>query len=171
MASPAPSWRHPRWQYDEESSAAACRSAARVAARSGQAAVRSSRPAAVEGPRSRPRLVERPAPRARFGACARVAALIVLAGLMVAVPVRLNMAAVAAEVESAELEQREADLMAERSALQARVAALSAPDRVEQLAQQLGMVESVEFEFLDLGVPTVDTHVADGVTVDQLRRR
>lgn len=172
MAGHAPAWRHPRWEYDQESSDAARRSAARMAARRGERRPQTTYPdSRPHAPHTRPRVVSRPAPRARLSTCLRVAALIVLAGVMVAVPVRLNTAAVQAEVQLAELEQHEADLMAERSALQAQAAALSSLDRVEQLAQQLGMVNAVEFEFLDLGATSAGAQVAEEASGDQQRRR
>jgi cell division protein FtsL len=101
----------------------------------------------------------------------RVAALIVLAGCMVALTVSINAAAVRAEVELAQLEQHEADLMAERSALQARVAALSSHDRVEQVAAEIGMVDSVPFEFLDVGAESGASSTAALSESDPPRRR
>lgn len=143
-----------------------------MAARAGTRARPAGRPVERSSePLARPRLVARPAPRARIGSCLKVATLIVLAGLMVAVPVWMNTASVQAEVRLAELEQREADLMAERSSLQARAAALASLDRVELVAEQLGMVDTVEFEYLDLGAAAADTEVADGTVVGQPRRR
>jgi cell division protein FtsL len=145
--------RYARWEYEAETSAASLRSAARIEARQRSTdTVRRKRPAAyADTPLPRPRVVPHPIPRARVTACLRVAGLIILAGLMVAVSVSINAAAVRAEVELAQLEQHEADLIAERSALQARVAALSSHERVEQLAADIGMVDSVPFEFLDVG--------------------
>lgn len=160
MASTARAWQHPRWDYDEERSEAARRSALRAAARS---ATRPRSMAAETLPsprvktsvaRSVPTLRMAPTPSRlpRFEwRSLRAAALIVLAGVMLMAPVRLNMAAREAEYRFAQLENRQDALKAKRAALQTKVAALTAHQRVDVAAQKLGMVPAVHFEFLDVG--------------------
>lgn len=74
-----------------------------------------------------------------------------LAGLGLLVPVSLNMAATGAEYRFAQLEDRQSALKAERSALQTKLAALTAHQRVEAAAKKMGMVPGPHFEFLDMG--------------------
>lgn len=160
MASTARVWQHPRWHYDEERSEAARRSALRAAAR-GAARPRGTAAEALPSPRVKPS-VARSAPALHMAPPPtrlprfqwrnlRAAALIVLAGAMLMAPVRLNMAAREAEYRFAQLESRQDALKAERTALQTKVAALTAHQRVDVAAQKLGMVPAAHFEFLDVG--------------------
>lgn len=167
MASAARSWQHSRWQHDEDTSEAARRSAARTASRErthsrGGAAVAVSAPR-TKGSTSAPR-VSRPLPAPRVAPAPlpsvlprfrwrslRAAGFIVLAGVALLVPVSLNMAATGAEYRYAQLEGRQSALKAERSALQTKVGALTAHQRVEAAAQKMGMVPGSHFEFLDIG--------------------
>lgn len=160
MASTARAWQHPRWQYDEERSEAARRSAQRAAAR-GATSPRGVAAQAVPAPRLRPAAV-RPVPTLRVAASPsrrlrfqwrdlRAAVLIVLAGAMLMAPVRLKTDAREVEYRFAQLEQRQDALKAERAVLQTKVAALTAHQRVGDAAQKLGMVPAVHYEFLDVG--------------------
>jgi hypothetical protein len=165
MASAARSWQHPRWQYDEDTSEAARRSAARMASREGTYS-RGATAVAVSAPRTRgntsapgvgrplpvPRVAPLPSvlPRFRWRSL-RAAGFIVLAGVALLVPVSLNMAATSAQYRYAQLEDRQGALKAERSALQTKVAALTAHQRVEAAAQKMGMVPGPHFEFLNMG--------------------
>lgn len=167
MASAARSWQHPRWQYDEDMSEAARRSAARMASQE-KTHSRGAVAVAVSAPRTRahtsapragrplpaPRVAPVPAPsvlpRFRWQSL-RAAGFIVLAGAALLVPVSLNMAATGAEYRYAQLEDRQGALKAERSALQTKVATLTAHQRVEAAAQKMGMVPGPHFEFLDMG--------------------
>ncbi len=154
MASAARSWQHPRWQYDEDGSEAARRSAARIASqerthsRGAVAVPRVSR--SLSAPRVAPAPLPSVLPRFRWHSL-RAAGFIVLAGVALLAPVSLNMAATGAEYRYAQLEDRQGALKAERSALQAKVAALTAHQRVEAAAQKMGMVPGPHFEFLDMG--------------------
>lgn len=80
----------------------------------------------------------------------KAAVFIVLAGMALLVPVSLNMAGTGAQYRYAQLEDRQTALKAERSALQTKVAALTAHQRVEAAAQKMGMVPGQHFEFLDM---------------------
>lgn len=160
MASTARAWQHPRWQYDERNSEAARRSALRAATRgatqSGGMATETlpSLRAKTSIARSVPTLRMAPPPSRlpRFQwRSLRAAALIVLAGAMLMAPVRLNMAVREAEYRFAQLENRQDALKAERAALQTKVAALTAHQRVDVAAQKMGMVPAAHFEFLDVG--------------------
>lgn len=160
MASTARAWQHPRWHYDEERSEAARRSALRAAAR-GATRPRGMAAEALPSPRVKPS-VARSAPALRMAPAPsrlprfqwrnlRAAVLIVLAGATLMAPIRFNMAAREAEYRFAQLESRQDALKAERAALQTKVAALTAHQRVDAAAQKLGMVPAVHFEFLDVG--------------------
>lgn len=154
MATAARSWQHPRWQYDEDESEAARRSAARTASqerthsRGAVAVPRVSRP--MPAPRVVPAPLPSVLPRFRWHSL-KAAGFIVLAGVALLVPVSLNMAATGAEYRYAQLENRQGALKAERSALQTKVAALTAHQRVETAAQKMGMVPALHSEFLDMG--------------------
>ena len=166
MASAARSWQHPRWQYDEDGSDAARRSAARVASQerthsrggpSPAVSVHRTRGNTSVGGSARPlpapRLAPPPPrvlPRFRWHSL-RAAGLILLAGLALVVWVSLSMAATGAEYRFAQLQDRQSALKIERAALQTKVAALTAHQRVEAAAQKMGMVPGPHFEFLDLG--------------------
>lgn len=172
MASAARSWQHPRWQYDEDGSEAARRSAARVASqermhsRGAVALPRVSRPSPA--PRVVPAPLPSVLPRFRWHSL-RAAGFIVLAGVALLVPVSLNMAATGAEYRYAQLEDRQGALKAERSALQAKVAALTAHQRVEAAAQKMGMVPGPHFEFLDMGAGEGAEGVAGSADSESVR--
>lgn len=166
MGAAARSWDHPRWSYDETRSAAACRSAARVAERTGAAAGRAQprvprglaedvacpgtrrQPVVERQPSVRPalRVVQRP--RARFGSIVVVVAAL---GMALIAPVGLNLAVVRSQFQVAQLQERMDDLIAERSALKAEHAGLSSTQRVQDTADRLGMVTPPEVGFIDLG--------------------
>ncbi|MCZ7661681.1 MAG: septum formation initiator family protein [Thermoleophilia bacterium] len=148
MAAPARVWQHPRWSYDETSSPAARRAAARMAIRSGAAASSQTvaTAAAVADPRPTFRPASAPAPRLRAVRRPRVRlfpalVVLVMAGAALLGPTALNLASMRAEWRTAHLEQQRDDMLAQRAALQARVSALSSTQRIEEAARRLGMVK------------------------------
>jgi len=172
MASAARSWQHPRWQYDDDGSEAARRSAARTASQErtqftgGAVVPRASRPS--PGPRAALAPLPSVLPRFRWHSL-RAAGFIVLAGVALLVPVSLNMAATGAEYRYAQLEDRQGTLRDERSALQAKVAALTAHQRVEAAAQNMGMVPALHSEFLDMGAADSAGGVAESADSGSVR--
>jgi cell division protein FtsL len=104
----------------------------------------------MPAPRLAPVPLPRVLPRFRWHSL-RAAGFILLAGLALLVPVSLNMAATGAEYRFAQLQDRQSALKIERAALQTKVAALTAHQRVEAAAQKMGMVPGPHFEFLDMG--------------------
>ena len=185
MASAARSWQHPRWEYDEDRSEAARRSAARLASRE-RTLSRGAAAVAVSTPRTRAHIsapgVGRPLPAPRVAAVPvpsvlprfqwqslRAAGFIVLAGVALLVPVSLNMAATGAEYRYAQLEDRQGALKAERSALQTTVASLTANQRVEAAAQKMGMIPGPRFEFLDMGAGDGTEGVAGSADTGSVR--
>lgn len=166
MGAAARSWDHPRWSYDETRSAAARRSAARVAERSGPGAGR-PQPRVRRGPAEdtvypgthgqpvvdrqssvRPALWVVHRPRPRFGF---IVVLVAALGMALMAPVGLNVAVVRSQFQVAQLQERMDDLIAERSALKAEQAGLSSTQRVKDTADRLGMVTPPEVGFIDLG--------------------
>ncbi len=157
MAAPARVWQHPRWSYDETSSPAARRAAARMAIRSGAAASSQTvaTAAAVADPRPTFRPASAPAPRLRAVRRPRVRlfpalVVLVMAGAALLGPTALNLASMRAEWRTAHLEQQRDDMLAQRAALQARVSALSSTQRIEEAARRLGMVKPTAVDFLAL---------------------
>lgn len=160
MGAAARSYDHPRWSYDETCSPAARRSAARAAYRAtgnapmqadshsnrhGQTRVRTQ---PEEWAETRPSLRLVTQPRARFGAIALVA---VLLGLALLAPVGLNSAMRRSQYQIAQLQQRQDDLIAERSTLRAEHASRTSTPRVKETADRLGMVTPAKVGFIDLG--------------------
>lgn len=166
MGAAARSWDHPRWSYDETRSAAARRSAARVAERTGaemgrpQPRVRRApaedtaypgthrQPMVERQPSARPALRVVHRPRTRFGS---IVVLVAALGMALMAPVGLNVAVVRSQFQVAQLQERMDDLIAERSALKAEHAGLSSTQRVKEAADRLGMVTPPEVGFIDLG--------------------
>lgn len=168
MGAAARSWDHPRWSYDETRSAAARRSAARLAERNTATPARpqpharretgSGRektypkmhgiPAVESAPSQRPVLQVVRRPRVRFGP---IVLLVAILGVALLAPVGVNLAVVRSQFEVAQLQQRMDDLIAERSALKAEHAGLSSTQRVKETADRLGMVTPPEVGFIDLG--------------------
>ncbi len=160
MAVAARSWQHPRWAYDESGSEAARRSAARSSARQQVDAPRPPRaqsarttvdrrgaPVAVREPLSAPGLRLVPRSRTRFGSTLVLTLTLAVSLLL---PVALNTLLVRTQIGIAQLQRQQEDLVAQRSALRAQQASLSATQRVKETADRLGMVTPTEVEFIDL---------------------
>jgi cell division protein FtsL len=110
--------------------------------------------AAVQTPRLR--VVER---KSTWAFPAVVVALALAVAVLVA-PTFLNTAAKQADAQQAKLEQRANNLMAERAALSARVAALAATPRIKAQAEKLGMGPAQTVQYVAL--PSSDTQDAGG---------
>jgi cell division protein FtsL len=160
MGAAARSYDHPRWSYDETCSPAARRSAARAACRASDGAPMRTdahsdrhsqsrvRTRPEERAETRPSLRVVTQPRARFGAISLVA---VLLGLALLAPVGLNSAMRRSQYQIAQLQQRQDDLIAERSTLRAEHASRTSTQRVKETADRLGMVTPAKVGFIDLG--------------------
>lgn len=180
MAVAARAWQHPRWDYDESGSEAARRSAARAQAReqidapraprtqsqSDRAQAQSTRPTVdrrrapvvVREPLSAPGLRLVPRSRTRFGSTLLVTLTLAFSLML---PVALNTLLVRTQIDIAQLQRRQDDLVAQRSALRAQQATLSATQRVKETADRLGMVTPTEVGFIDLaGAGSVAQDVA-----------
>jgi len=70
--------------------------------------------------------------------------------LSLLLPVALNTLLVRTQIDIAQLQRRQDDLVAQRSALRAQQATLSATQRVKETADRLGMVTPAEVVFIDL---------------------
>jgi hypothetical protein len=166
MGLTARAYDHPRWSYDETLSEAGRRSAARAAQRTaGPSRAQKAQAQAATAPRrsqrqdaetlSRPeampalRVVQQP--RGRFGSIIVIAALL---GLALLTPVGLNSAMRRSQYGIAQLQQRQDDLIAQRSALRAEHASLTSTQKVKQIADQLGMVTPGKVGFIHLSGST-----------------
>lgn len=181
MGAAARSWDHPRWRYDETDSAAARRSAARMAERTIAAPARPEprvrrdvgrvkphsnkthvRPVVEIAPAHRSALRVVRQPRVRFGP---IVVLVAILGAALLAPVGLNLAGVRSQFQVAQLQQRVDDLVAERSTLKAEHAALSSTQRVKETADRLGMVTPHEVGFIALDGPAAGDAAASAVVV------
>ncbi len=76
-------------------------------------------------------------------------------------PVALNTLLVRTQIDIAQLQRQQDDLVAQRSDLRAQQATLSATQRVKETADRLGMVTPTEVGFIDLaGAALVERDVA-----------
>lgn len=198
MAVAARAWQHPRWEYDENDSEAARRSAARSRARQPVDAPRAPRgqsrppraqsssaraqspstrantdrrsaPVVVREPLSAPGLRLVPRSRTRFGSTMLVTLALAFSLLL---PVALNTLVVRTQMDIARLQGQQDDLVAQRSALRAQQATLSATQRVKETADRLGMVTPTEVGFIDLaGTVPVGQEVASAASGGDADRR
>ena len=166
MAATARAWQDSSFIRGSETSAAAMRAAARMAARerarfgaqtvSTAPALRDPilEPDAEARPRSsaaaaktpRLRVVER---RSTWAFPSVLFALVLAAAVLVA-PAFLNTSAKRADAQQAQLEQRANNLMAERAALCAQAATLAATPRIKAQAKKLGMVPATTVQYVAL---------------------
>jgi cell division protein FtsL len=173
------------WESDLTPSSAARRSAAREAAReSAQEAMRigaRSRYARYYNREATARLPEPaveaapfpvgatlrevPLPRRRLGlAVLALAFALLVVGSCVVVPVLVSAATTEAESAVGQVEARQKALATETSALAAEISALSSPQRVTELAGQLGLVPAADVSYIaagfGVGDPEGDNEVA-----------
>jgi cell division protein FtsL len=148
------------WEGDLTPSAAAERSATRLAAR-----MRSTRYYAREAtarlPESTPESEESPVlpelkvvtrRRSRWGLVLLALAFVgLLLGGTIIVPVLVTTAATGVEAAVGQLEAKQTELAAATAALSARISALSSPDRLAEQAAQLGLGPAQSVQYLETG--------------------
>ncbi len=164
------------WEADLTPSPAALRSAARVEARmratryyGSEAVARMPRPvASADAPVAPPqlRVVTRRRPRWGLLAFTVVLAVLALAGAVVC-PMLLSAVVTDVESQGARAERQRQELAAEVAALSAKISALSAPDRLSEVAAQLGLGPAQTVRYLTSdGLPAEKQPVAgQGETV------